>query len=497
MIRAGIFSALFVAFAALVLWTIAGAFNAAQQRQVTYQYIASALTTPVERTEQIDWNEPEKPLARPFTPFDAERVGRALAEAWKVFAVAQETGSKALLADQFTGVAETRALQAVDDAVRHGGRQIVLSQTATPKFFHKDGSLFQADVEMIVARYVSDDGQELNVYTISQETGVATLMNESNGWRLFSYERRSSTELAATSAAWSGTLNGLNYYPSKTPWRDFWSELDADITATDFDRVASLGGNAVRVFLTRADFLGSDYADALDNLETLLSVAQEKGIKVVPTLFDLKQDYGLGTWADDAVYLERVLAILRKSQAVAFVDLKNEPDLDFEYHGTAKVTAWLKTVEAMTRSFAPDLSLTIGWSAAEHAKVLIDKMDVVTYHDYAPLEGAADRLVEVKRIAGAKRVLVTEIGDTTFEAILSFPGSVDKQADRLSRRLDALQNADGTFIWTLYDFPKVDPTVVGASPWVQRLQASFGVFQADGAEKPSAHVIRAHFLTQR
>ena len=496
MIRGGIFSAMFVIFSTLVLWTIAGAFDAAQQRQVTYQYIASALTPTVERTELVGWNEAEISLARPFTPFDAELLGRALGEAWKVFAVAQETDNNALLADRFTGVAETRALQAVGDAAQYGGRQIVLSQTATPKFFHKDGSLFQADVEMIVARYLSDNDQDLNVYTISQETGVATLMNESNGWRLFSYERRSSTELGAKSAAWSGTLNGLNYYPTKTPWRDFWSEFDADITADDFDMVAGLGGNAVRVFLTRADFLGPNYPEALENLETLLSVAQKKDIQVVPTLFDLKQDFGLGTWADDAIYLKRVLEVLSSSQAVAFVDLKNEPDLDFEYHGTAKVTAWLKTIEAMTRRFSPDLPLTIGWSAAEHASLLIEQLDVVTYHDYAPLEGATDRLAEVKSIAGAKSVLITEIGDTTFEATLGFPSSVDKQANRLSRRLDALQNSDGAFIWTLYDFAEVDPTVVGSSPWVKRLQASFGVFQSDGTEKPSANVIREHFLIQ-
>lgn len=496
MIRVGIFSTAFVAFAVLMLWTISGAFVAAQQRQVTYQYIASALDPMAERTEIVAWNEPETLLARPFSSFDAELLGQALGEAWQIFAVAQDTGDVALLADRFTGVAETRAVQAVNDAVQHDGRQIVLSQTATPKFIHKDGSLFQADVEMIVARYLSEDGQDLNAFTISQETGVATLMNESNGWRLYSYERRTSNELAANSAAWSGTLNGVNYYPTKTPWRDFWSAFDADTTAKDFDLVAGLGGNAVRVFLTRADFLGPNHAEAVENLKTLLSIAQKKNIQVVPTLFDLKQDFGLGTWADDAIYLERVFAVLSESNTVAFVDLKNEPDLDFDYHGTAKVTAWLRTVEALARHFAPDLPLTIGWSSAEHAQLLIDQMDVVTYHDYAPLKGAADRLTQVKTIAGTKSVLVTEIGDTTYEAALAFPSSLDKQADRLSQRLDALQNSDGAFIWTLYDFAEVDPTVVGSSPWVQRLQASFGIFQADGTEKPSANVIREHFLSK-
>jgi len=496
MIRFGIQVCVFISVATLMLWTIAGAFGAAQERNVTFQYIANALAPTVERNKLVAWREPATSLARPFTSYDEELLGRALGEAWRVFAIAQDSNHIELLADRFTGVAEERALQAVSDATLHGGRQVVLSLTATPKFFHKDGSLFQASVEMIISRYLSIDGEELGAFTISRETGVATLMNESNGWRLFSYERRSSADLASNPVAWSGKLNGVNYYPTETPWRTFWSEFDAEITADDFDLVSGLGGNAVRVFLTRENFLNPNYSTTIKNLETLLSLAQEKGISVVPTLFDLKQDFSLGSWADDAIYLERVLAVLQNSDSIAFVDLKNEPDLDFEHHGRAKVTAWLKSVEALTRLHAPKLPLTIGWSHAEYANVMIDQVDVVTYHDYAPIDGTADRLAGVKDIAGSKSVIVTELGDTSFEVTFSFPGSADQQAKRLSGRLEALEGTDGAFIWTLYDFAEVDPTVVGSSPWVQRLQSSFGIFRSDGTEKPSAKVIRDRFLAK-
>jgi len=87
------------------------------------------------------------------------------------------------------------------------------------------------------------------------------------------------------------------------------------------------------------------------------------------------------------------------------------------------------------------------------------------------------------------------IGYTSFEVAFTFPGSFDKQATRLADRLDALQDAEGTFIWTLYDFAEVDSTVVGASPWVQRLQSSFGLYRSDGTEKPAAAVIRDRFLS--
>ena len=218
---------------------------------------------------------------------------------------------------------------------------------------------------------------------------------------------------------------------------------------------------------------------------------------MVPTLFDLKQDFGLGTWADDALYLERVLPVLQASPAVAVVDLKNEPDLDFEVHGAAKMMAWLETMITLTRDGAAGLPLTIGWSSADAAALLIERLDVVTYHDYAPLDGTATRLSEVRRIAGEKPVYITEIGDTTYTMAVGLPGSETMQADRLSDRIEALSAADGVMVWTLFDFPEVDPSVVGASPWVKRLQSSFGVLRADGTEKPGAEALRTLFARDR
>ena len=56
-----------------------------------------------------------------------------------------------------------------------------------------------------------------------------------------------------------------------------------------------------------------------------------------------------------------------------------------------------------------------------------------------------------------------------------------------------MEKADGLFVWTLYDFPNVDATAVGGSPWVKRLQARFGLFTADGTAKPAAEVVRQAF----
>lgn len=493
MIYRSLLAVLFLAVSAFILRGATNAFEVAQDRQVTYRYISSALTPIPERDTLVNWEEPVKALVRPFTEADAKLIGQALVEAWQVLAVSQESGTADILADRFTGVAAKRAEQSVSDATLFGGRMIVLQQTARPVFFHKDGSLFQAEVEMLVTRYLSKNGNDLDAYTISREKGIATLMNESNGWRLFSYERRSASDINSEKVAWSGSLQGLNYYPAETPWRDFWPRFDPALVSADFSLVKGLGANSVRVFLTRDAFIGKSAEAAEKNLISLLKIAKAKGLSVVPTLFDLKQDFSLGTWADDARYLERVLPILSKSPAVSFIDLKNESDLDFKYHGRAKIMAWLKTVIGMSRLYASEKSLTIGWSTSDFAPLLADELDVITYHDYAPIGETNGRLAAVKDQIGDAPVLITEIGDSTFEVTLGYPGSEGQQAERLANRLDALNSADGVFVWTLYDFPKVDATVVGGSPWVKRLQSAFGILRADGSEKPAALTLRNKF----
>ena len=495
--RIAIFLCVFLVASCAALWAAALAFEAAQTTRTNYKYISSALAPIPQRDLAVTWRSPDTEMVRPFTPADAVLIGRALQEAWQIHAVAQDSGNPDLIADRFTGVAQERATLSVKDALAHGGRMIVLSQEVTPRFYHKDGSLFQAQVEMMVVRYLSADGINLDTIRVTQDTGIATLLNESNGWRLMSWERRTSVPFEQSVAGFEGQLFGMNYYPAETPWRDFWPSFDAGEIARDFAKIKDLNANSVRVFLTRDAFIGDQSEAALANLTSLLAAADAQSLRVVPTLFDLKQDFGLGTWADDAEYLKRVLPVLAQSPAVAFVDLKNEPDLDFDAHGRAKVTAWLSGMLTVSRSVASDLAFSIGWSAAQAADILVDELDVISYHDYAPIESAEMRLADVRAKIGDKPIYITEIGTSTFTLAAGFPGSETAQAKRLEQRLSALSNANGVMVWTLYDFPNVDPTVVGGSPWVKRLQAKFGVFRADRSEKPAANVLRAQFSAEK
>ena len=113
---------------------------------------------------------------------------------------------------------------------------------------------------------------------VTVDTGVATLTNETNGWRLYSYELKASRPLSATNAktAPSG-LFGVNYYPSQSPWKKFWPEFDSTIFARDLRIIRDLGGNSVRFFMQPSEFLDPKKgSQSLASLSELLDLAVKR-----------------------------------------------------------------------------------------------------------------------------------------------------------------------------------------------------------------------------
>jgi hypothetical protein len=476
-----------------VVAQVSSALAEATARDVTYRYFDEALPRRAEGPSAVTWEAAGAPLDRTFGPAEEAIVGTALTHAWAAHAAAMETGTATGLADHFGGVALARASRATTVP---GARMVVLHQTARPVFFHADGSLLQVEAEAFVARYRVDDTGALTAYGVSLDTTLTTLANESTGWIVISHERRASGAPPASEAtAPSVPLAGINYYPAETPWTAFWPGFDADTVAADFARISGLGGNAVRVFLQRETFLDARSApQALDDLSALLTIAERSGLSVVPTLFDLRGGYEGAKWANDAAWLARVLPVLQASDAVAYVDLKNEPDLDMDQHGPGQVEAWARAMLGTARRVAPDLAYTIGWAHPDAAPLLADALDLITYHDYGAVADSAAALARVRDVAGERPVHVTEIGETAFSLVAGrFPASPTAQADRLAARMAALSGADGVFLWTLHDFPDPDPAAIGRSPWVTALQGRYGLIDATGAERPAADVVRRGF----
>lgn len=485
-------------FVFLPVWLAAMAFDHLSQNQVSYRFISDALDPITVTPANVSWQYPDAVLDREITPADADRVGLALTEAWQALAAAQAAGNTDILKDRFTGIALERAEASVADASEFGGRISVLNQSAKPLFYHKDGSLMQLELRMLTVRYViGEDG--LPFHQMTWDTGVATLKNQTSGWRIFSFERRNAEPAGQGRAHWNGSkLLGVNYYPLATPWRAFWDNFDAEVLAADFDRVRNLGGNTIRVFLTYEEFADPKIAkESLPQLAQLLDLAQSNGMQVIPTLFDLKPSFSPGSWAKDVIYLENVLSVLATSPAVSFVDLKNEADLDFIAHEESEIRAWLRSMVGVVRELAPDVPVSVGWSKSEAAVNLTDVLDVISYHEFGSHSEVASGYESVRAASGDLPIVVSEIGASSYELALGFPGSQQGQADLLRDRLAALETAEGILVWTLFDFPHVDSSVIGASPWRKRLQGAYGLFQTDGSEKPAARAVRQAFTSMK
>ena len=290
----------------------------------------------------------------------------------------------------------------------------------------------------------------------------------------------------------SDGLVGLNYYPASASWRNFWVEFPIDEIKFDIQNAKRLNVNSLRIFLTHDYFENVETrADALEKLQLFLDLCQENNIQVLLTLFDLRPDYTLSNWGSDVSHIDYVLGEVAKHKAVLGVDIKNQPDLDFENWGEKLVEAWLTVMARHIQSEYPNLAVTTGWSKAENAARLSDVFDIVTYHEYQDPKSFGQRLNDVIEQVGDKPVMITELGSTIWHPPFIKDYNETSQASRLQNQLNQAELADGVFVWTLNDFDDVGKEVVGPLPWRKAQQRHFGLLREDGSLRPAAHILKA------
>lgn len=450
---------------------------------------------------------PPSRLATKWT--DRQPIGRALYEAsrfdldlaitraWQNYAKAMHVREEAHLLDHFTDIALKRARHALGASKEMGANMVVTGMTIDPIILHLDSSVFQFRTDdAIIARFsIKDD--RLEYYELQKECLIQGLLRNSRGWQIGHNERECSSPLPLARtrpASWDfPPLKGVNYYPQATPWSEFWPNYDPDITREDFARIKEMGGNSIRIFLPYGAFLFDDEAeDNIANLDDFLKEAARAELYVIPTLFDFRGEYLPWNWSDDRIYLENVLEVIADAHAlsghIAYVDLKNELDLDARFQSEALLAAWAHTMIGLARHIAPELNYSIGWSSARHAPQLADYLDIISYHDYEGAAGLADRYMEVREGAAGRPVIISEIGATSFDYVRALPSSPEKQAEKLARRLEVFDESEGVLVWTLYDFSELDEKAIGGTFWNKGIQKNFGLIGQDGVIKPAGKI---------
>ncbi len=267
-------------------------------------------------------------------------------------------------------------------------------------------------------------------------------------------------------------IKGINYYPANSPWHLFWNEFSSDTIRNDFKLIEDLGYNTVRIFIPffRAEQSNKGYSNS--KLDTLLNIALQHNIKIIPTLFDFPASFDLDHYPCSANYIKSIVAPFASHTGILAWDLKNEPDLDFEVHGKRKVLDFLHFAISELQKSNIDQAVTIGWMKAENAIELHEKLDFVSFHFYDEPNALNTEIKDLKNQTN-KPVLLGEYGYSSY----GFIGSNEQNQQSYNKEIEQICNEHGIphLVWTLHDFKTIPDGVFGWKPWIKWKQSNFGI----------------------
>ena len=135
--------------------------------------------------------------------------------------------------------------------------------------------------------------------------------------------------------------------------------------------------------------------------------------------------------------------------------------------------------------------VTIGWSDAESATLLKNKLDFITFHYYEDLDDLEKTYLNLKQNIPNKPIAITEFGMSSYKGFWNpFGHSEKNQAAYHKQAQHIFNNNDMSFMsWTLYDFIEIPKEVVGRLPWRKRAQRHFGFINQNGETKPAYNYI--------
>ncbi|MFN8623158.1 MAG: cellulase family glycosylhydrolase [Chloroflexota bacterium] len=464
------------------------------------------------------WTVPAAGAGRALDPGTRDRITDAYLRALRGVELALESCSAADLHTWLAPQIEAQVTALIDDA-KAGGCTLRRSDgghVLQPTFVSEDGGVVAFSdrggwvVDRVVdpaghARYLErtadrdvvmrlDDG----IWRVAawRETGTAGVGEPPLAVARPGFVAAQGGELVADGAALH--LDGVDYYPADTPWRDFWAKYDPAVVETDLRRAQRLGFDSIRVFVPYGQ--GPDHPDdvALTGLDDLLGRARALGLRVVVTLFDLDVNYDPGAWSGADRFIDRVVGRYADDPTILAWDLKNEADLDDRRVGAPLVDQWLLHVLRRLRTLDTGHLVTVGWSTPAMAARLADRLDLVSFHDYGTVSGLGARLATADAavtaaVTGGRPALLTEYGASSWTSPLA-PGGlgVAGQAREVAALRDAIAaepTLDGAMLWGLNDFSGKAAAAPGASAWRKGVERSFGVIAADGTDKPVAAVL--------
>lgn len=482
-------------------------FNTGSNRETMLNMVPEM---PSEYTPKVNWLIDDNDTGRPMEDFNRQIVARDYVRALYQRNLALLAADTSGLNEYFTVDARPKVYAAIRtiEKEKRSVQKAELNHNIKLHFYSADGQLASFTDYAVEDRHrVIDLEKETRLFSDSSVADFQVLMQLDDGyWRIKHLVRHQSkfkmdsinqvpaAGISAIQLQRIYQMRGINYYPKKTPWKDFWIKYDKKIIAQDLRKIKNLRMNSVRVFINFEQFgKGNVVPEMLERLEHFLDTAEANQLGVLVTLFDFNSNYHLLNFPATDRQLEVILTRFQNHPALIGWDLKNEPDLDFHYQNEHDVKEWLNFMVRQAKRYDPSNPVTIGWAYPESASYLADKVDFVSFHYYRDVEDLGNVIDTLQRTIRHKPIVLQEFGLSSYESSL-FPFSVtpNEQAEHLEKVQRILQAKGGVpyLYWTLYDFEEVGSDIAGWRPWQREAQKHFGIIDVNDKLKPVARVIR-------
>ena len=457
---------------------------------------STILHTEIKKIDQylpkIAWS-PLNNEGRPIDEQTLNTIENNYLDAWYVKHVAYKTNKPEGINDYYT----ENARKNIFNIIEHNTAESVtiesttLEHYPTLEFFSEDGQLAIITDKDVVEYKRIYKNENIILETTEKSTYKIILLLEDDFWRIRHMVKLHSeiyNKDRVSSSNEFTPIKGINYYPQDTPWDMFGNAFDLDIISEDFKLIKEAGLNSIRIFVPYVDF-GKANVDTgkLKKLAQVLDLAETQELKVLVTLFDFYGDYSVLDWTLNQRHAETIVSTLKNHHALLAWDIKNEPNLDFKSRGQRQVIAWLNHMIDLVKSIDQEHPITIGWSDAESATILKDKLDLITFHYYEDLNDLKKTYQNLKQEIPNKPIAITEFGMSSYKGFWNPFGNSEKDQMAYHKQAQNIFNDDrlSFMSWTLYDFKKIPKEVVGRLPWHKRAQEHFGFICQNGETKPA------------
>ncbi|MBE2196132.1 MAG: cellulase family glycosylhydrolase [Anaerolinea sp.] len=292
-------------------------------------------------------------------------------------------------------------------------------------------------------------------------------------------------------------IRGVNYYPSRAPWRRFLTETDLETVGAELDLIQGAGLNTIRIFVWYEALFtcpGSGpvpKADVLARLDGIIRLAAEKGLRLIVTLNDLPDLLVTPLYTQPEAANAQTLYLVQRYRyepAILAWDLRNEGDVDSVrgYTTTRTVIDWLRALALEVRAADPNHLITAGWN--ENPQITAGIVDFMSFHHWRSAENLRERIKQIRAVSD-KPLLLEEVG------YASPADTVERQMVNLRAALSTAEAEGlmGWLIWTAFDFPTSATCIPPACPSPDNSEHHFGLWRIDYSPKPAVEMLIREF----